>query len=120
MRVPIALANVSYGSRETHFSGTMNYPDCGRLIVYERQLRNMSHDSYLHSETKLKKRFYPNSAVKGLVVWCSKKASVPALWLLPINLASPFVCRECVEHLGNYRSKQLGIRPVIPFKDELQ
>ena len=51
-------------------------------------------------------------------MWCSKQATVPALWLLPSNLARPAVLR--IKQLGNHGSKELRVSSVVSFRDELQ
>lgn len=53
-------------------------------------------------------------------MWCSKQATVPALWLLPFNLARPVLRRRRIEQPGNYGSKELCVRPVISFEGKLQ
>jgi hypothetical protein len=53
-------------------------------------------------------------------MWCSKQATIPALWLLPINLARPVPHRQCIEQPGNYGSKGLRVCSVVSFEGELQ
>lgn len=42
-------------------------------------------------------------------MWRSKQATVPALWLLPVNLARSVLRRGSIEQLGNYRSEELRV-----------
>lgn len=68
----------------------------------------------------LKPALFLSSAVKGLIMWSPKQATVPALWLLPFNLARPVFRRGHIEQLGDHGSEKLCVWSVVSFEDELQ
>lgn len=73
-----------------------------------------------HNKIELKPALCPNSSVKGLIMRCSKQATVPTPWLLPFNLARAVLRRGCIKQLGNHGSEELCVRSVVSFEDKLQ